>query len=204
MINIYKLICPNTFQVKYVGKTKESLNKRLNKHIYNKMNNAPVNKWIKKLILNGQKPIIELIEQVDLSIWSEKEKHWILFYKNQDFKLLNVTEGGDVGSLGYKHTELAKIKISKANSKPKSKEWIKNATNAMIKTVSVPILQFDKNNNLIKKWDSFCFAAKCIKPDNYKSAIKNIHACCNNKRKTAYGFIWKYESIDVKDKEPLR
>lgn len=34
-----------------------------------------------------------------------------------------------------------------------------------------------------------------------KNVIKNIHACCNNKRKSAYGYKWIYKSIESKDKE---
>lgn len=203
MVNIYKLICPNAKTVKYVGKTKESLNKRLCKHIHSRNKKAPVNKWINKLISENQKPIIELIEKVDFNIWENKEKYWIQYYRNINTDLLNITLGGDSGCLGYKHTEQAKKRISVLNSKPKNRQWIENAAKAMIKTVGKPILQYDLKNNLMNRWDSFCFAAKIIRPDNYKSAIKNIHACCNGKRKTSYGFIWKYESIELKDKELL-
>lgn len=73
-----------------------------------------------------------------------------------------------------------------------------NAANSMRKSVSRKIQQFDKGNNLIKEWTSFYEAAKYINIEgNTSSTIKNIHACCNNKRKTAYNFIWKYkESIE--------
>ena len=49
------------------------------------------------------------------------------------------------------------------------------------------ILQFDLNGNFIRKWD-------CIKDTGFHSS--HISKCCNGKRKTAYGYIWKYEEIN--------
>lgn len=200
MINIYKLIHLDTLEVRYVGKTKESLKRRLNKHLYNKKNNAKVNKWVRKLLLEKKLPIIELIERCEFDVWQQREIYWINFYSN--YNLMNITPGGESGSLGYKHTEEAKKRISILNSRKKSKEWVEKATTEMIKTVSKNINQYDLKMNFIKKWGSFCFAAKEINFGNYKSSIKNIHACCNYKRKTAYGFIWRYsENTDLQDKE---
>jgi len=198
MVNIYKLVEPTTLEVRYVGKTKKTLKKRMCTHIFNKGNKAKVNKWIRKLIREDKKPLIELIERCPTEIWQEREKYWIAFYRNKNCNLMNITDGGNVGALGYKHTEEAKRRIGLMNSRPKSKEWIANATREMIKSVATPIVQFTKDGEFIKRWDSFCFAAKEIHPDNYKAAIKNIHACCNKKRKSAYGFSWKYvsETID--------
>ena len=52
------------------------------------------------------------------------------------------------------------------------------------------IIQYDKNGKYIKTWDGLCDA-------EYELEItrKNIHKCCNNKRKTAGGFVWKYASM---------
>ena len=47
------------------------------------------------------------------------------------------------------------------------------------------INQYDKNMNLIKTWDSI---AQAVKETN----IKNIIAVCNERQKTAGGFIWRY------------
>ena len=138
--------------------------------------------------------MIELIELCDEENWLEREIYWIAFYKTK-VNLLNIAFGGESGNLGYKHTNEAKQKIASANSKPKSKEWIENATKAMTQSVATPILQFSKEGVLLKRWESFCFAAKEVNPNNYKAAIKNIHAVCNNKRKSAYNFIWSYENL---------
>jgi len=193
MVNIYKLIHPETLEVRYVGKTVESLKRRLSKHINNRMNNSKVNKWIRKLIRNKQYPIIELIEQTTDDVWIEREMYWIDYYRQKNCNLMNITPGGECGSLNYTHTNEAKNKIGLANSRPKSKEWITNAKEATRRATSIPIIQYSLLGEKIKEWDSFCFAAEEINPLNYTAAIKNIHACCNGKRNTAYKFKWKYK-----------
>lgn len=51
-----------------------------------------------------------------------------------------------------------------------------------------PVLQYDKNLNLIKEYNSVAEASRETKICN-----QNIHHCCRNERKTAGGFIWKYK-----------
>ena len=53
---------------------------------------------------------------------------------------------------------------------------------------SKPVLQYDTSKNFIKKWS-------CIKEASKKLKIKdsNISLVCKGKRKTARGYIWKYE-----------
>ena len=54
---------------------------------------------------------------------------------------------------------------------------------------SRPILQFDKNNNFIAKYNN---AAEAARKNNATSG-SNILQVCKGKRKTAYGYIWRYE-----------
>lgn len=51
---------------------------------------------------------------------------------------------------------------------------------------SVSILQFSLDNKFIKQWNS-------IKEAEKKLNISHISDCCGKKRKTAGGYIWKYE-----------
>lgn len=50
-----------------------------------------------------------------------------------------------------------------------------------------PILQFDLNGEFIKKWDSIIDVEREL---GFKHS--NISSYCLGKKKTAYGFIWKY------------
>lgn len=67
-----------------------------------------------------------------------------------------------------KHSEEAKQKISKALSKP--------------------IIQYSKDNTFIKEWNSAYEVKR-----NLGITVSNINDCCNNKRKTASGYIWKFK-----------
>ena len=56
---------------------------------------------------------------------------------------------------------------------------------------SKPIIQYDKDGNFIKEWDSITEAAKELGVNG-----GNITLVCQEKlhHKTAYGFIWKYKN----------
>lgn len=55
---------------------------------------------------------------------------------------------------------------------------------------SKKVYQYDLNNNFIKEWDSV--GVLCAK---MKISVGNISNCCNGKRRTGYGFIWRYEKL---------
>lgn len=52
---------------------------------------------------------------------------------------------------------------------------------------SKKVVQYDKNNNFIKQWDSMADIQREIGINTC-----NISLCCQGKRKTAGGYIWKY------------
>lgn len=58
------------------------------------------------------------------------------------------------------------------------------------KKSSKPVLQYDLNGIFIKEWSSASEAARSL-----NIPISNICSCCNNQRKTASGYIWKYKII---------
>ena len=62
---------------------------------------------------------------------------------------------------------------------------IKAVEHGKIKVKSVE--QYDKNNNFIQLFKSISEAHR-----KTNVAISDIHRCCNNERKMAGGYIWKY------------
>ncbi len=58
------------------------------------------------------------------------------------------------------------------------------------------VLQFDLKGNLINKFESMMAAARSLQ----KNKANGIVGCCAGKRKTAYGYVWKYEGpkLDLK------
>lgn len=55
---------------------------------------------------------------------------------------------------------------------------------------SKTIYQFDKHNNLIKKWDSIIEATNTL-----NICACNITDCAKGNRKTAGGYIWRYANL---------
>ena len=92
---LYILKDPNTYEVRYVGMTRNPKT-RLAVHIrsakYHTCN--PKETWIHGLILNGQKPIMEVIETCQLGTWEVRERFWIDFYKQEGYDLTNWASGG--------------------------------------------------------------------------------------------------------------
>lgn len=61
------------------------------------------------------------------------------------------------------------------------------------KANSKSVIQYDKEYNFIKIWESITEAEKYLKK---KRAGVNISACCKLKHKTAYGYIWRYANVN--------
>lgn len=57
-----------------------------------------------------------------------------------------------------------------------------------------PILQLDKENNIINEFKSIRNASQLFDV-NINKIESNICACLKNKQKTAYGYKWKYKTI---------
>lgn len=89
-----------------------------------------------------------------------------------------------------------KEKIGKGNRGKKmpeeAKTKIRNYQLVNASSKYVPVLQYDLNNNLLNRFDSITEAAKSINKDT-----SHIVSCCKGRRKTAYGFVWKYEEKEV-------
>lgn len=74
-------------------------------------------------------------------------------------------------------------------------------TERFIKSKSIPILQFSKNGEFIRRWDG-------IRQIERELGINRnpISKCCKGKQKTAWNFIWRYyyKGIWLKNHIPLK
>jgi len=99
-VHIYTLADPRSGEVRYVGKTKFSLNARLMGHLNDK-HKCHKTHWINSLKANGIKPSIEIIEESNLENWQEAERFWIASLRQIGCRLTNQKEGGEGGSLSF-------------------------------------------------------------------------------------------------------
>jgi len=90
MVTIYSLSCPIDGQVKYIGLTSDSLEKRLAGHLANPTNGANYN-WFYKLSKENKKPIIEYVDSCsdNKREGMQLESHWIQQFKSWGFDLNN-------------------------------------------------------------------------------------------------------------------
>ncbi len=85
-----------TNTIRYVGKA-NNIRKRLFCHLTanNLRKSSHKNNWVKGLLTNGLKPIIEIVDEVPIAEWQFWEKFWISQFKSWGFSLTNLTDGGD-------------------------------------------------------------------------------------------------------------
>jgi len=132
--NIYVLKDPNTGLVRYVGKANR-INTRLNVHIC-LAKNPKTHKaaWVNSLLTKGQKPAVEVIDEVPYECWQFWERHYIKMYKAMGAELTNLTDGGE----GIEMTESIKEKIrantlgKKHNMSEKGRNNIKQSNSGRI------------------------------------------------------------------------
>jgi hypothetical protein len=97
-VNIYILIDPRDNEIRYVGKTIQSLRDRLKGHVdKSKVRTDHRSLWITQLLRLGYRPRIELIQTVGSHDWRIAEPYWIGYYRSLGCDLTNGTEGGDGG-----------------------------------------------------------------------------------------------------------
>lgn len=145
---IYTLSDPDTNQVRYVGKSNNPV-KRYYKHYTYNEHNTHKNNWINKLIREGKKPILDIIDIVPINEWVYWETYWIGQFKTWGFDLVNSTYGGEGStfgnvtsfkkghklSVGRKASNITKEKIKKIRTGTKASEDTKNKMSSSQKKI---------------------------------------------------------------------
>jgi len=97
MTYIYAMIDPRTDEVRYVGKTSKGLEYRRKGHInaakYN--DNTYLLRWLRGLLNTGEKPVMQVLEEVTEDEWRDAERKWIARGRARGWLLTNGTEGGE-------------------------------------------------------------------------------------------------------------
>lgn len=92
---------------------------------------------------------------------------------------------------GRHHTDEAKAKMSlaKSNMSEETRKKISAANSGINSHNAREVLQFDMNDEFIKKWDFIKQAS-----EELNIVRSSISECCSNKRKSAGGYKWQYAS----------
>jgi len=115
--HVYALFHPATWEVRYVGVTRKSIEQRLAEHVWkarrdlNSSVSTPLGRWINKLAEFDLSPQIVLLEATTER--DECERRWIAYFKQCDARLLNLTDGGE-GIAGLVFSEEHRRKIGDA------------------------------------------------------------------------------------------
>jgi len=135
--------------------------------------------------------IIQVCEEGELL---EKEQMFIDFYnpelntrKKANRPSARVRKKMSKAQTGKKHSEETKKKLSKAKAGENNPFYGRKGKD---NPSSIPILQLDKEGNIIQEWFGVREAAKQLGID-HGSIIK----CCKGKYKACGGFRWEYKSL---------
>lgn len=116
-----------------------------------------------------------LLTNIDDNKISQLECEYIKKYNS----LLPNGYNADLGGIEYhKHSNYIKQIISKNGKGKNNSKYIAN------------VLMYDMNGNLLNIFESAREAARFLGDESKNTAI---NYCLNNKQKTAYGYIWKYD-----------
>lgn len=205
MAYIYKII--NTVNNKvYIGKTERAVSIRFKEHCrasqrYDEdLGKRPLYSAMKKYGVD--KFIVEEIEETDCP--EERERYWIEYYGS--FKTgYNATSGGDgrkyldydVLIETYKQTLSIKETAEICGCDERYLSEILKSHNVQIRTQQEYfqqvkgklVNQYTLAGEYLSTYPSLREAARAIGKDEGASHINNV---CKGKRKTAYGYIWKY------------
>ena len=203
MSYIYKIT--NTINDKiYVGKTHNSLEKRWKEHLRDSVRffNRPLYSAMRKYGTDCFK--IELIEECARDDAEQREKYWIKYY-NSFGDGYNATLGGDgrtyIDSVvvmnlwfeGYSEKQIAQ-KLNICVDTVSSILYDNGLTPEEIrkrgfKTIEKEVVQIDPiTNEILNVFPSIAEANRYLG----KQHSGHIAAVCQGKRKTIYGFKWKY------------
>lgn len=200
----------------YIGKTNLSIEQRFIEHCKDAQRidkeNRPLYKAMKKYGINHF--FIDIIEECSTEEASLREQYWIGFFNSYAVGY-NATLGGD-GKLQFNHAEIAEhlkkhpYPVDIARQFNCSQDLIYIIANEYhIKTFNKgqnnvqhkrQVFQYDKiTKQYIQSFESVALAAEWLKQQQIISTVNSgvrshIADVANGKRKTAYGFIWKYNN----------
>jgi len=117
MTKIYA-ICEPDGEIRYIGKTKHPLAKRMIQHLSEARRGRKTHlyNWLRSVLSTGHLPLIQLIGEV-AGNGSNEERAWIAYGRAEGWRLVNETDGGEgtIGRIPSKETIRKLSEINKGN-----------------------------------------------------------------------------------------
>lgn len=176
-VQLYVLIDPFTLKIRYIGRTSNSLQKRLIGHISkSKRKQNHKDYWIQSLIRQGYKPIIKQHSIIEGWVHSYKcEQLLINKALNHGFKLLNLKDRGEGGvnnivtdeqkqkisytlKEGYKSGKIKPSRVTKIYTFDLNGLFLKeyNSCSDCISDIGIPRSSLEKVlSKKVKRWTTF-------------------------------------------------
>lgn len=204
----------------YIGKTLNSIEERWKEHLHDyqksRCKDRPLYCALNKYGIENF--LIEQIEECDENILSEREQYWIKYYNSYHYGY-NATLGGD-GKQYIDYDLVVEAYLRLKNQKMVAKELnicvdtvrkilrLRNISIITSQEISrsrgIKVDMFSLRQDYIRTFSSLGEASKFILRDfdeekikkNLRGAGQHIREVCDGKRSTAYGYIWKYASLD--------
>ena len=180
--------------VKYVGITSESLERRLKGHYYSVKSIRTKNKhkisWFNNN--HGSITIEEIERHEDRDMANKREIYWISKYREMGVNLINKTDGGE-GNVGFKHSEETIELISGANNHRYGKP---NLINKELFGVNI---EYSTNG---VDWILFeSIREACVETGIPHRFIKNM---CEGDYTTERDYMFRYEGSDFKNPRKVK
>lgn len=198
MVSIYKIFFDCDPIKIYIGKTEQTLKRRLTGHICDsKKGRRLINIWLRKNIKIGKTPKIELICQGedgdDLEIKTIQE------FRAKGYILQNMTPGGDGIKKGYKHTKKVKEAARVRNLKTgkwKGKDNPFYGKKGELNDASKKIYQFSLEGEFINNYGSAGDAAAALFGEENRRKKNRAISRAASSFEIMYGFQWRNEKYD--------
>lgn len=197
----------------YVGQTKKTLKERFRAHLIDsrkkRLHNRPFYKDLSEM---GKKHFsIQELEKCKDADGDERERRWIKYFSDRG-SVYNIALGGK-GKPLYDHAEIvdalrndpSPLKIAREigcsrdvvqSVAKEEKIPVYHIQVAKWKEKGIHVTQFDKNGNRLQSFSSFHEAAIWCAENGFCKMNRSIHyhisECAAGKRKSAFGFVWKY------------
>jgi len=97
-VYIYALVDPRNDEIRYIGKSID-IERRYASHLGDKTSNTGKVAWIGRLAEAGMVPDIKILETANEINWATRESWWIKHGLDKNWRLFNISMGGEGGSI---------------------------------------------------------------------------------------------------------